>query len=248
MTDHQVTLITGASAGLGAEMARQLAAKGHDLALCARRVERLDELAAELRDAHGVSVEVAALDVTDTDAVAAVFEGFATSFGRVDRVVVNAGIGKGAPLGTGRPDANLDTARTNFVGALAQTEAAMAIFRRQGAGHLVLISSVAGVRGMRRSATTYAATKAGVSALGEGLRSERVPGVDVSVIHPGYIRTELNAEVENPPFLVELEPGVRALVAAIEARKAVAYVPAWPWRPIAAVLKVAPMALVRKLT
>ncbi|HET6393980.1 MAG TPA: SDR family NAD(P)-dependent oxidoreductase, partial [Blastococcus sp.] len=114
-------LITGASAGLGAEMARQFAALGHDLALCARRTDRLDALAAEIRSSTGRRVETAALDVTDADAVPAVFAGFAEVFGTVDRVIVNAGLGKGAPLGTGREDANRETAMTNFVGALAQT-------------------------------------------------------------------------------------------------------------------------------
>ena len=189
-------LVTGASSGLGAEMARQFAALGYDLALCARRTDRLDVLAEEIRTATGRRVETAALDVTDAEAVPAVFARFAESFGTVDRVVVNAGIGKGAALGTGRADANRATAMTNFVGALAQTEAALEIFRRQQRGHLVLISSMSALRGMRKAMTTYAATKAGVAALAEGLRSERIPGLDVSVIYPGYIRSEMNAHVE----------------------------------------------------
>lgn len=131
-----VVLITGASAGLGEEMARQFADLGYDLALCARRTERLDALAAEITARTGRRVETAALDVTDADAVPAVFEEFAASFGSIDRVVVNAGIGKGAALGTGRADANRATAMTNFVGALTQTEAALEIFRRQQRGHL----------------------------------------------------------------------------------------------------------------
>src|SRR5680860_878744 len=116
-------LITGASSGLGAEMARQFAALGHDLALCARRTERLEELEAEILAAHpDRRIEVRALDVTDHDSVFTVFRDFAATFGRLDRVVINAGMGNGAPLGTGRFEANLETAMTNFVGALAQTE------------------------------------------------------------------------------------------------------------------------------
>ena len=244
-----VVLVTGASSGLGAEMARQFAALGHDLALCARRTERLDALAAEIRAATGRRVETAALDVTDAAAVPAVFARFAESFGTLDRVVVNAGLGKGAPLGTGRADANRETAMTNFVGALAQCEAALEVFRRQRRGHLVLISSVSALRGMRRSMTTYAATKAGVAALAEGLRSERIPGVDVSVVYPGYIRSEMNEHVQQAPrFMVDTETGVRAVVAAVEARRTKAYVPAWPWVPIAALLRVLPLSVVRRLT
>ncbi|MCD6640673.1 MAG: SDR family NAD(P)-dependent oxidoreductase, partial [Nocardioides sp.] len=123
-------LITGASSGLGAEMARQFAALGHDLALCARRTERLEELRAEIEAAHpAVRVAVKALDVNDHDAVFRVFHEFDDELGGLDRVIVNAGLGKGQPLGTGRFDANLETAQTNFIGALAQTEAAAEVFR-----------------------------------------------------------------------------------------------------------------------
>jgi short-subunit dehydrogenase len=239
-----VVLITGASAGLGEEMARQFAALGYDLALCARRVDRLEEL----RDELPARVIVKRLDVTDDEAVFTVFREFAAEFGRVDRVIVNAGLGKGAPLGTGRPDANRDTARVNFLGALAQAEAALEIFRAQRRGHLVIISSMSALRGMRRSMTTYAATKAGVAALAEGLRSERIPGVDVSVIYPGYIRSEMNEHVQQKtPFMVDTATGVRAMVAAIEKRKAKAYVPAWPWVPIGAAMRLLPLSVVRRM-
>ncbi len=137
------TLITGASSGLGAEMARQLADRGWDLALAARRTERLEELRDEIVAKHpGRRVELRALDVTDDDQVFEVFRAFRDDFGVIDRVVVNAGLGKGAPIGTGRYDANRQTAMTNFVAALAQCEAAMEIFRHQKRGHLVMISSV----------------------------------------------------------------------------------------------------------
>ncbi|MEU4560728.1 SDR family oxidoreductase [Actinoplanes sp. NPDC023936] len=240
-----VVLITGASAGLGAEMARQFAALGYDLALCARRTEPLERLREAIPERH---VSVRALDVTDDDAVFRVFGEFAAEFGRIDRIVVNAGLGKGAPLGTGRWDANRETAMVNFVGALAQTEAALRIFREQGRGHLVLISSMSALRGMRKSMTTYAATKAGVAAIAEGVRSERIPGVDVSVIFPGYIRSEMNARVQQRTrFMVDTPAGVRSMVEAIEKRRAKAYVPAWPWVPIGAAMRVLPLSVVRKM-
>lgn len=245
MEDRRVVLITGASAGLGEEMARQFAALGYDLALCARRIDRLEQLRDEL---SGVRVVVKQLDVTDDDAVFTVFQQFATEFGHIDRVIVNAGLGKGAPLGTGRFDANRQTAMVNFVGALAQTEAALQIFRAQGRGHLVLISSMSALRGMRRSMTTYAATKAGIAAIAEGIRSEAIPGVDVSVIYPGYIESEMNQHVKQKTrFMVKTAFGVRSMVSAIEKRKVKAYVPAWPWVPIGVAMKVLPLAVVRKL-
>jgi short-subunit dehydrogenase len=245
-------LITGASSGLGAEMARQFADLGYDLAITARRTERLDELAAEITAKHpDRKVITKALDVTDDEAVFAVFREVAADFGTLDRAIINAGLGKGAPLGKGRYDANKQTAMTNFVAALAQTEAAMEIFRAQKSGHLVMISSVSAMRGMKSSITTYAATKAGVAALAEGLINENVKaryGIDVSIIYPGYIRSEMNDKVEQKTkFMVDTETGVRSMVKAIEARKQKALVPSWPWVPLGFALKNAPMGVVRKI-
>lgn len=247
---RDVVLITGASSGLGAEMARQFAARGHDLALCARRTDRLTELAAEITAARpGTRVEVRALDVTDTEAVPRVFGEVAAAFGRLDRVIVNAGLGKGAPLGTGRADANRETALTNFVGALTQMEAALEIFRAAGGGHLVVISSISGLRGMRKNLTTYAATKAGVAHLAEGVRAENIPGVKVTTLYPGYIRSEMNEKVaQGTPFMVDTATGVKSIVAAIEKEKARAYVPPWPWIPLGYALRALPLPVVRRLT
>jgi len=243
-------LITGASSGLGAEMARQFADLGHDLALCARRTDRLEELRNDLLEKHpGRRFAIKALDVTDDEAVFRVFREFATELGRIDRVVVNAGLGKGAPLGTGRYDANKQTAMTNFVAALAQTEAAMEIFRDQNAGHLVMISSMSAVRGMPKNLTTYAATKAGVAHLAEGLRAELHGGpIKVTVLYPGYIASEMNDRNPNPsPMLASTRKGVRAMVSAIEKEKDSACVPALPWAPLGVVMRHAPMPLFKKL-
>ncbi|MGJ0119782.1 SDR family oxidoreductase [Williamsia sp. MIQD14] len=243
------TLITGASSGLGAEMARQFAALGHDLALCARRTDRLESLRAEILAAHpGRRIELAALDVTDDEAVFTVFADLHARLGGVDRVIVNAGSGSGAALGTGKQHANRRTAMTNFVGALSQTEAALELFRAQGRGHLVMISSVSALRGMRKAMTTYAATKAGVAAIAEGVRSENIRGVEVSVIYPGYIRSEMNDHVEQKTkLMVDTETGVTAMVKAIEKRAHKAYVPTWPWLPVSLALKVLPLSVVRRM-
>jgi short-subunit dehydrogenase len=242
-------LITGASSGLGEEMARQFAALGHDLALAARRTDRLETLRAEIAERHpAVRVEVRALDVNDHDRVFEVFRAFRADFGSIDRVVVNAGLGKGAPLGTGRFEANKETALTNFVGALAQTEAALEIFRDQQAGHLVMISSMSAMRGMPKAGTTYAATKAGVAHLAEGVRADVLgTPIQVSVIYPGYIRSEMNEKVRHAPFIVSTEVGVTAMVDAIEKQKPSARVPAWPWVPLGFALKHLPLSVARRL-
>ncbi|NLV77753.1 MAG: SDR family oxidoreductase [Rhodococcus sp.] len=247
---RQRILITGASSGLGAEMARQFAARGHDLALAARRTDRLEELRTELMGANpGITVSVRALDVNDHDAVFRVFREFDEELGGLDRIIVNAGLGKGQPLGTGYFRANAQTANTNFLGALAQSEAALELMRPRNAGHLVLISSMSAIRGMRGNITTYAASKAAVASLGEGMRSDLADtGITVSTIFPGYIRSEINEKVKKVPFIVDTETGCRALVAAIEKEPAKAYVPGWPWIPLAYAMKVLPLSLVRRIS
>jgi short-subunit dehydrogenase len=243
-------LITGASSGLGEGMAREFAARGYDLALCARRVERLEALRNELKQKHPqVRVEVRALDVLDYEQVFEVFRAFRTDFGRLDRVIVNAGMGKGQPLGTGYFWANRQTAETNFVAALAQCEAAMEIFREQNSGHLVMISSMSAMRGMPKNLTTYAATKAGVALLAEGLRSEMLgKPIKVTTLFPGYIHSEINEKVKNTPFMVDTETGCRALVNAIEKEKATACVPAWPWTMIGMLMRNLPLSVVKKMS
>jgi short-subunit dehydrogenase len=242
-------LITGASAGLGAEMARQFAAKGRNLALTARREERLEELRTELTERYPqLQVVIHRLDVNDHDQVFEVFRKADAELGQLDRIIVNAGLGKGAPLGTGRFDANRETALTNFVGALAQAEAAMELFRARNAGHLVFISSISALRGLPKTVTAYAATKAGIASLGEGLRMELLgKPIKVSTIYPGYIRSEMNEHVSNTPLIADTVPGVRAIVAAIEAEKAKAYVPPWPWSPLARVMRYAPLPLLKRM-
>ena len=242
------TLITGASSGLGAEMARQYGARGHRLALVARRVDRLEAVKSEIESSAGAEILVRQLDVTDHDQVFGVFHDVAEAFGGLDRIIVNAGLGKGAPLGTGRFAANRQTVETNALGGLAQCEAAMELFRAAGRGHLVVIASVSAIRGARGHMTTYAATKAFVASLAEGIRSD-VMGtpIKVSTILPGYIESEMTARAHHTPHMVDGETGVRAIVAAIDREVDHAIVPAWPWRPLAAAMRVMPLRWVRRL-
>jgi short-subunit dehydrogenase len=243
-----LTLITGASAGLGAEMARQLADLGHDLVLTARRVDRLEELRGEILTKHPeLRVEVAALDVTDEEQVFEVFRRFAP----LDRVIVNAGVGGVKIVGTGGHAHNLALARTNFVAAVAQIEAATEQFRARGRGQLVVISSVAAMRGLRGSPAVYAASKRGIAHLAEGLRSEMLHSklpITITTVYPGYIRSEMTADQSDAPFTVDTQTGVRAIVSGIEAGKATVFAPRFPWQPLGLALRVLPLAIVSKLT
>ncbi|TSD58713.1 SDR family oxidoreductase [Aeromicrobium piscarium] len=250
---RRTTFISGASSGIGEGMARVLAEKGGHLALAARRTDRLDALQAELLAAHpGIEVSVHALDVNDHDRVFEVVGEAATEHGGLDRVIVNAGLGKGGRIGTGRFAANLETAQTNVLGALAQCEAAMEHFYERKTGHLVLISSMSAMRGMPSSMTTYAATKAAVAHLAEGIRMDLIgrKGLDIKVttLYPGYIASEMNEGVDQEAkLMVDTETGSRALVGKIEAEVAEACVPTLPWAPLAPVMKHAPLGLVKRL-
>jgi len=242
-------LITGASSGLGEGMAREFAARGRNLALCARRTDRLDALMAELLAKHpGIQVSVRALDVNDHAQVFSVFDAFAQDLGSLDRIIVNAGVGQGKRVGTGHFATNVQTAQTNFIAAIAQCEAAVGILRKQQQGHLVTVSSMSAMRGLPKHLTVYAATKAGLSSLTEGIRAELLgTPIKVSILFPGYIRTELNAGAKKLPFEVDAVTGSRAMVKAIEREPVRAYVPRWPWVIGAFFMRNLPLPLVAKM-
>ena len=246
-------LITGASSGLGAGMARILAEKGHNLALTARRVDRLEALKAEIEAAHpDVDVVVLPLDVNDHDQVFTVFKQAIRELGGLDRVIVNAGLGKGGRIGTGKFYANKETAETNFIAALAQCEAAMEHFYERQAGHLVVISSVSAMRGLPSAVTTYAATKAAVAHLAEEIRADlaKRKGHDIKVttLFPGYIASEMNEGVEQEiRLMVDTETGCRAMIKAIDREVAESAIPPWPWSPLSQFMKHAPLSVLRRM-
>lgn len=125
-------------------------------------------------------------------------------------------------------------------------------FYERKAGHLVVISSMSAMRGMPSSMTTYAATKAGVAFLAEGIRSDLIgrKGLDIKVttLYPGYIASEMNEAVaKETKMMVDNETGCKALVKKIEAEVVDAAVPTWPWAPLGQVMKHAPLGVVRKM-
>ncbi len=238
------TFISGASSGIGAELARQLAARGDDLALAARRLDRLDALADELRP-QDVRVTTHLLDVTDATAVATTMAAAVAAHGGLDVVVVNAGTGGGAPVGTGHPERNAHVLDVNLLGALAQCESALEHFRARGRGHLVLVSSVAAVRPLPGS-VAYSTSKAALRHLGRALQADLAGSpIDVTIVLPGYVDTEMTAGVRSP-LKVAARPAVAQLVAAMDARVDQAWVPRW-WGFLArVVLPLVPDAALRR--
>src|SRR5437588_4847570 len=156
--------ITGASSGIGRTLALELAGRGYDLFLTARRLDALEKLRSEIASADPARrVEVRQLDVTnDTDVANAITEA-AERLGRCDIVVANAGVGNSPRVGDRKFERNRLIIETNLIGAMATIDAAVALFRSQGGtGQSVGISSVAGVRGLAGSAS-YSASQAGLA-------------------------------------------------------------------------------------
>ncbi len=229
-------------------MARVWAADGRDLVLCARRLDQLGVLRDELLAAHpGRTILVKRLDVNDRVAVRTVFEESVEELGGLDRVVVNAGVGFGRPVGVGSGDANHLTAQTNFVGALNQAEAALAHFRAVDAGHLVIVASMASLRGLSGSVTVYAATKAAVASLGEGLRSDLWnTRIAVSTVFPGYIKTAITDADPSIRRPAPLAPATAQLVRAVDAERPKAYVPTLPWAVLSVPMRFLPLSVIRR--
>lgn len=230
----KVVLITGASSGIGHALAVELARRGAKLALVARRKEVLDDIVADTNsnrtDSRKDSIGVLALpaDVTDRESMRAVAENICSTFGQVDVLIANAGIGvtnDGAELDAEKLAEVIDV---NVVGVANSVAAVVPEMVARGSGHLVVISSLAAYRGLPKSGA-YCASKAAVSALFESLRLDLNPrGIDVTIIHPGFIKTPLTAGRQAQlPWLLEVDDAAKRIVGAIEARKK-SY--AFPWQ------------------
>jgi len=208
----RVALVTGASSGLGAEMARQLASRGWHVALLARRVDRLAEVARDV-EAAGPRALALGVDVTDETAVRDAVARVERELGVPDLVMLNAGVGLSSLL---LRETHEDFARMqdiNVVGAWNVARHATPSMVRRGSGRLVGISSQAAFLGLPGSGG-YAASKAALARWLESVAIElHGTGVEVTVVHPGFIESELTATNKHPmPFLTDTETGVRRLL------------------------------------
>lgn len=239
-------LITGATRGLGEGLARQFASRGYKLALTGRNPEELARLQSELQ-VSSPQVCTRVLDVLDYDAVATVLRDCAGELGGLDIVIANAGIAIAARAGEGKFEEMRATIDVNLTGAMATSEAALTLFREQGRGQLVGITSVAALRGMRGQGA-YSASKAGFSKYLEAVRVEtHKEPITVTELAPGYIDTDLNRSLATRPFVVSGEKGTRIMADLIERGVSSRYVPPWPWTIVAQVLKILPVSLLRKM-
>ncbi|HLM68387.1 MAG TPA: SDR family oxidoreductase, partial [Longimicrobium sp.] len=183
----------GASAGIGAACARAFAREGARLVLAARRTERLEALAGELRAAHGTECHLIALDVRDAEAVAEALRGLPAEWAEVDVLVNNAGLGRGMDkLHEGTPADWDEMIDTNVKGLLYTTRALVPGMVERGRGHIVNLGSVAGHE-VYPGGAVYCATKHAVDAITRGLRMDLLgTGVRVSTVDPGMVETEFS--------------------------------------------------------
>ena len=185
---NQVVVITGASTGIGLATARAFATHGARVALVARDPQRLTLLATELEPLFPQRILTVPCDVTDRPQVDQLMQQVAQRFGRIDILVNNAGIGLIAPFERVQYSDAHALFATNFFGTFHCLQAVLPYFRKQRAGHIVNIASLAGLRGIPNS-SVYAATKAAVIALSDALRVEwQDYGIHVTVMCPGRIR------------------------------------------------------------
>jgi short-subunit dehydrogenase len=216
---NKVVMITGASSGIGRGLAVEIAGRGANVGLVARRADVIDEVVREIEAAGGKAVALPA-DVQSEDSMRAAAEKLGASLGRVDVLIANAGIGPTRDAADFSAEEVSDVITVNVIGASNSVAAVIPEMVARGSGQLVAISSLAAYRGLPRSAA-YCASKAAVSAFFESLRLDLEPrGIDVTIIHPGFIKTPLTAGRESQmPFLMELDDAVGKIVRAIEKRR-----------------------------
>ena len=248
MTSYRTALVTGASSGIGREIARVLAGKGVDLTLVARRQERLDELAEELGGL--VSVTGIAADLASDDGVTGVEQHLAAH--PVELLVNNAGVGTGGrfhelPLGP-----ELGEIRLNVLALVRLTHACLPGMVSAGHGGVLNVSSIAGNQPLHGYAT-YGATKAFVTSFTESIAFEvRRSGVHVTVVKPGYTDTEMNPDapqsgLQRRLLWLDAEHVARASVEAVE-RGRLHCVPGATWRVADTVMESLPRSVLRLIS
>lgn len=214
-----MVMITGASSGIGRGLAVEFARRGAKIGLVARRVDVIEEVAREIESVGSKALALPA-DVQDAASISTAAEKLRAEFGPIDILIANAGIGPTRDAAEIDAEEIAGVINVNVIGAANSAAAVIPAMVARGSGQLVVISSLAAYRGLPRSAA-YCASKAAVSAFFESLRLDLEPrGIDVTIIHPGFIKTPLTAGREaQMPFLMELDDAIKKMARAIEKRR-----------------------------
>jgi len=221
--EGRIVFITGASSGIGREMAVQFAAGGAHLGLIARREDRLRELVEELAET-GVRMGIAVADVADRGALERAVQNLSEAVGFPDIFIANAGVDGSCSARKIDVDRIEGVLRINLLGALYSFGAVLPGMVERGSGHIVGVSSLAAWRGLPISGA-YCASKAGLTAMLESFRLDlKGTGVQVTTIHPGFIRTPMTMRPEHAtdprksfpmPFLMDLKPAAKLMIRGI---------------------------------
>jgi NADP-dependent 3-hydroxy acid dehydrogenase YdfG len=217
----KVVAITGASSGIGEAAGRLLAASGAKVLLGARRLDRLGAIAADIRKNAG-EVDVQAIDVSKREDLALFVKKAQDRFGRLDVLISNAGLMPLSPLDELKVDEWDRMIDVNIKGVLYGIAAALPVFRKQGSGHFINVSSVAGHRVAPNSAV-YSGTKFAVRAISEGLRQEAGDKIRVTIISPGAVESELAETISNPDLKKRIEDFRKMAIPAEAIASAMAY-------------------------
>jgi uncharacterized protein len=241
-----IALVTGASSGIGAEFARQLAARRYDLILVARRKERLEKLAAELAAAHGVGTEALAADLT-ADAELKTVEERIGRDGGIDLLVNNAGFGVGGLFWKTALEAQDSLHRLHIMATMRLTHAALAAMAARNSGAVINVSSVAGFMPSAFS-STYGSTKTWINAFTEGLYLElknKKSAVKVQALCPGFTYSEfhdvahMDRKVIPGPMWLRAQDVVAASLKGLDRGK-LFVVPGWKYKTVVALVPALP--------
>jgi short-subunit dehydrogenase len=241
-------LVIGASSGIGAELARQLAGHGCPVALVARRENELTAIADDVNRIAGRKLaSVYPADVTDYDAAPALIQTIIDDLGGLDVVIYTSGIMPRIGVDEYDTDKDLSLVAVNFLGAVAWLNPIADRFTRAKEGVIVALGSVAGDRG-RRGTPVYNASKAALATYIEALRNRLSQyGVQVTTIKPGFIRTPMTQGLPFPLPTGTPEKTASDIISAIEGGAVVAYTPAY-WQWIMLIIRHLPSAIMRKLS
>lgn len=218
----KVVVITGASSGLGEITARHLAALGASVVLGARRKENLDSIVSDITAKGGKAVAFAT-DVTVPAQVNALIQGALDSYGRIDVLVNNAGLMAIAPMAQGRTEEWERMIDINIKGVLYGIAAALPHMHKQDSGHIINISSVAGIKVFAPGGTVYSGTKYAVRAITEGLRMEVGGNIRTTIISPGAVDSELKHGSSDEASSKAVKDFYQQAIASDSVARAIAY-------------------------
>lgn len=243
----QQAIIVGASSGIGAELAKQIAATGCKVALVARRENELRQLADGINQGSGQPLAFAyPHDVTCYEDVPGLFQQITRDLGGLDLIIYASGVMPRVEPNEYAFEKDHRMIEVNVLGAVAWLNEAAQRFERGGAGTLVGISSVAGDRG-RRGSPVYGASKAFLNTYLESLRNRIArTGAAVVTVKPGPIDTPMTKGLDKMPFMIPAELAARQILAAARSRKNTAYVPG-KWRAIMFIVRSIPSFIFKKM-